>query len=105
MARAESQRSLRETNPIAAGTLKTAKNRRKTGIAAIKGLEPPISGMTRMKDPSTPRRQGPARQAATKEFEQEQTEKTEAEKFCQKCPTFGYCTQEGKDSLRYAEPV
>ena len=33
-----------------------------------------------------------ARQAATKEFEQEQTEKTEAEKFCQKCATSRYST-------------
>jgi hypothetical protein len=39
---------------------------------------------------STPRRQDAARQAATKEFELEQTEKTEAETFCQKGAPFRY---------------
>jgi len=33
-----------------------------------------------------------ARPAATEEFEQEQTEKTEAEKLCQKCAILGYST-------------
>jgi hypothetical protein len=31
-------------------------------------------------------------QAATKGFEHEQTEKTEAGTFCQKCAAFRYCT-------------
>jgi len=39
---------------------------------------------------TTQRRQDAARPAATKEFEQEHTEKTEAEKLCQKCATFRY---------------
>jgi len=38
------------------------------------------------------RREGAARPAATKEFEKEHTEKTEAEKFCQKCATFRHST-------------
>jgi hypothetical protein len=44
----------------------------------------------------TQRREGAARPAATEEFEQEQTEKTEAEKLCQKCATFRYCTAEAQ---------
>jgi hypothetical protein len=52
-----------------------------------------------LKNP-TQRRQGPARPAATKEFEQEQTEKTEAEKFCQKCATFRYSTARKEKPLR-----
>jgi molybdopterin synthase sulfur carrier subunit len=35
-----------------------------------------------------------ARQAATKEFEQEQTEKTEKERFCQKCASLANSTTE-----------
>jgi hypothetical protein len=34
--------------------------------------------------------------AATKEFEQEQTEETEAEKFCQECAILGNSTAESQ---------
>jgi len=47
----------------------------------------------------TQRREGAARPAATKEFEQEHAEKTEAEKLCQKCAILGNSTAEAQ-SLR-----
>ena len=54
------------------------------------------------------RRKVAARPAATKEFKQEHTENTEAEKFCQKCVTFRYSTaksprcQDGIDLFAFA---
>jgi hypothetical protein len=47
-----------------------------------------------------------ARPAATKELEQEQTEETEAEKFCQECAILGNSTAERpKGACLVREPV
>ena len=53
----------------------------------------------KIKNP-TQRRKGPARQAATKEFEQEQTEKTETEKLCRKCTVLGNSTAKTQEKAQ-----
>ena len=50
----------------------------------------------------TQRREDAARQAATKESEQEETEKTEGKKLCRKCRVFADSTAKRKVAARPA---
>jgi hypothetical protein len=81
----------------------------KTGSPSIADCLPSVlssEGPAEVEGPAdlTQRRKGTARPAATKEIEQEQTEKTEAEKLCQKCATFRYSTTARPAATKGNEP-